>query len=112
MVVSYVIPDDPVYLRTHKDKKGYKPKMPPPKLNDDKYFNHPRFKGASLKIMQRKEKAFVETGKEVHFMRAKKVVIEFSPDGRYLAVLQKKINVLDIWDLNALPFDCEEKKIE
>ena len=27
------------------------------------------------------------------------MVIEFSSDGRYLAVLQKKINIIDIWEL-------------
>ena len=31
--------------------------------------------------MQKKDASFVETGKEVHFKRGKKVTIEFSPDG-------------------------------
>lgn len=97
MVVSYVISKDPVYLRTHKDKKNFKPKLPPPKLQDEKYFDHPRFKGASLKIMQKKDASFIETGMEVHFRLGQKVVIEFSPCGHYLAILQKKVNILDIW---------------
>lgn len=55
--------------------------------------------------MQKKEASFEEVGKEVNFDKGQKVVIEFSSDGKYLAILQKKINILDIWYLGEEDID-------
>ena len=40
-----------------------------------------------------------EIGEEIPLLESKKVNIEFSPDGKYFAVLHKKRNLLDVWEV-------------
>ena len=49
--------------------------------------------------MKKENGALTQVGDEIPFLNSKKVNIEFSPDGRFLAILHKKINLLEIWEI-------------
>ena len=87
---------------------------------DGKYdFEERMFKYCSLKLMKKVKEAFIEV-KEVVIEpddeakknandSGKKLSIEFSPSGEYLAVLARKENVLKIYQIDEDPDEYEEE---
>jgi hypothetical protein len=127
MVVNYILPDTDMKIKTHGEfnqEEGVT--QYEDNINDhgesmldalvntidmqgNKDFTADMFNYSSLKLMYKKEGAFTEIREFVIEPEdslksineaGKKLAIQFSPDGGYLAVLARKENVLKIYKIN------------
>jgi hypothetical protein len=62
-------------------------------------FQGEKYTYASLKLMKQEDGSLKEIGDEIPLRGSKKVNIEFSPDGKFFAILFKKINLLQVWEV-------------
>ena len=89
-VIKYAIPNyEGQSIMTHTQKGQILEQTAAELFSDELY------KSTVLRLLLQTDKSIIEM-EQVPIEQSKKVIIEFSPDGQYLAVLMKKLNKLII----------------